>query len=44
MWDWFATYPSVQVEDIATPYVKGEKLGEKIATFDYIVVGGNAVV
>lgn len=39
MWDWFTRYPSVRVEQIATPCVKGKTL-ENIASFDYIIVGG----
>jgi len=39
MWDWFTRYPSVRVEQIATPYVKG-KMPDNVASFDYVIVGG----
>jgi len=39
MWEWFSRYPSRQIEDIGTPYVKGIAL-ETVPAYDYIIVGG----
>ena len=39
MWEWFSRYPSVRIEDVGTPYVKCIAT-EKVATYDYIIVGG----
>ena len=39
MWDWFARYPSVRIEQIGTPFGKGFDV-ENVASFDYVIVGG----
>jgi len=39
MWDWFSKYPSVRIEDVATPVMKRLE-SQDIADFDYIIVGG----
>jgi len=39
MWDWFSKYPSVRIEDAATPLMKSLE-SKDIADFDYIIVGG----
>jgi hypothetical protein len=39
MWEWFSRYPSVQIKDVGTPYVKCIAT-EKVAAYDYIIVGG----
>lgn len=40
MWEWFSRYPSAQIEDVGTPYVKGVT-PETVPAYDYIIVGGN---
>lgn len=40
MWNWFARYPSVRIEQIGTPSGKGFDVEKNVTTFDYIIVGG----
>lgn len=39
MWEWFARYPTVRIEDVGTPYVKDID-EEAVVEYDYIIVGG----
>ena len=43
MWEWFCRYPSVQIEEVGTPYVKCVAL-ENVAAYDYIIVGGSSAI
>jgi hypothetical protein len=42
MWDWFAKYPALRIEDVGMPVIKNLEVND-LAKFDYIIVGGTPV-
>jgi hypothetical protein len=39
MWEWFARYPSIRIEDAGTLYEKDLE-DQAVVEYDYIIVGG----